>query len=210
MTRSAILGLLALTAGCVGMSRRSDEPLADIQSLDTRIAVDLRYATNENFIGQALYPVNRCLLRRSVAKQLAEAQTELAKSGLGLKVWDCYRPLSAQRKLWEIKPDPLYVTDPRKGSRHNRGGSVDLTLVDSRGAALEMPSAYDDFSEKAHRDYKFVPSEARRNLKILERAMTRHGFRGLRSEWWHFDAVGWNAYGLLDVPLDASGPWRRY
>jgi D-alanyl-D-alanine dipeptidase len=117
-------------------------------------------------------------------------------------VFDCYRPLSIQKQLWALLPDERYVIDPRKGSRHNRGAAVDVTLIDAKGNELEMPTDYDDFSERAHRDYRLLPPSALRNRELLERIMTRHGFQGLATEWWHFDAEGWEHYPVLDQPLE--------
>jgi D-alanyl-D-alanine dipeptidase len=200
--------LLLVQAGCALLPARADEPLVDVASFNRTIVIDIRYATPDNFTHKTLYPAARCLLRESVAKRLALVQSDLAASGLGLKVWDCYRPLSVQRKLWELVPDPRYVADPKKGSRHNRGAAVDLTLIDrARGAELEMPTGFDDFSEKAHRDSSQASPEALRNRARLEEAMTARGFAGLPTEWWHFDASGWRAYPLLDAPL--SGPPPR-
>ncbi len=189
-----------LLAACASPAPRAGD-LVDIHSTAPDIVVDIRYAAADNFTKQVLYPVNRCLLRRSVAKRLAKVQTDLKKRGLGLKVWDCYRPLSIQRKLWKIVPDPRYVADPKKGSRHNRGAAVDLTLIDSSGRELPMPTGYDDFSKKAHRDYAGASGEEKRGRSILEDAMKARGFSGLSTEWWHFDAAGWRAFPIMDVPL---------
>ncbi len=178
----------------------------DIRNVDKTIVVDVRYATANNFTKTVLYPVNRCLLRTEVARRLHLVQGDLRARGVGLKVWDCYRPLSIQKKLWALVPDPRYVADPRKGSRHNRGAAVDVTLVGPDGAELEMPTGYDDFSPKAHRDYAGASEKARENRALLEAAMTARGFLGLRTEWWHFDAAGWREYGLSDAPLDRSAP----
>ncbi|MHC4234599.1 MAG: D-alanyl-D-alanine dipeptidase, partial [Planctomycetota bacterium] len=175
--------------------------LVDVSLIDPRILIDLRYATADNFTGQQLYPVARCLLRESVARRLQRVQDRLVRRGLGLKIYDGYRPLSVQRKLWEIVPDPKYVADPAKGSRHNRGAAVDVTLVDFTGRDLEMPTGYDDFSPAAHRDYSGGTKASRQNRQILTDAMEAEGFRGLADEWWHFDAPGWEGYPLLDVPL---------
>jgi len=146
--------------------------------------------------------VARCLLRESVAHRLSRVQDDLEARGLGLKVFDGYRPLSVQRRMWAVLPDPEYVADPAKGSRHNRGAAVDVTLVDTRGRELPMPSAFDEFSERAHRDYAGGTAEQRRNRRVLQEAMERHGFSGLDSEWWHFDAPGWRQYPVLDQPLE--------
>mgnify|MGYP000990869255 FL=1 len=119
--------------------------------------------------------------------------------GLGLKIYDAYRPLSVQKIFWEIMPDERYVADPKKGSRHNRGMAVDLTLVDKEGKELSMPTEYDDFTEKAHRDYMNITEEQIINRKILEDVMTNYGFVGLPTEWWHFDYRGWENYEVMDV-----------
>ena len=143
------------------------------------------------------------MLRGAAAKILSQVQDDLAKRGLGLKVYDCYRPLSVQKQMWEIMPDPNYVADPAKGSRHNRGAAVDLTLVDRNGKELEMPSGFDDFTERAYRDYTGASSQAKKNRQLLEDAMNKYGFIPLATEWWHFDAPGWEKFTILDVPFGA-------
>lgn len=195
-------GLLGLSAGLVWQTPHAEEPLVDVQSLIPDVRLDIRYAGSDNFAGRRLYPVARCLLRRSVAERLAEVQKELAGMGLALKLFDGYRPWSVQKLLWEVLPDERYVADPAKGSRHNRGAAVDLTLVDAEGRELPMPSAFDEFSEKAHRDFMDLPEEALRNRTLLEQVMARHGFVGLPTEWWHFDYEGWERFPISDVPLD--------
>lgn len=174
----------------------------DVQLVIPNIRLDIRYATPDNFTGKRLYPVARCLLRQSVAERLAEVQNELLGMGLALKLFDGYRPWSVQKMLWEVLPDERYVADPAKGSRHNRGAAVDLTLVDAEGRELLMPSAFDEFSEKAHRDFMGLPEEALRNRTLLEQVMMRHGFIGLPTEWWHFDYIGWERFPISDIPLD--------
>jgi D-alanyl-D-alanine dipeptidase len=182
------------------------EPLVDLSRIDPRIVIDIRYATPDNFTGHQLYPAARCLIRESVAWRLRRVQDHLVRQGLGLKVHDGYRPVSVQRKMWAILPDPRYVADPAKGSRHNRGAAVDVTLVDATGKGLEMPTAYDEFSEAAHRDYAGGSEIARRHRELLEAVMTAEGFTGLLSEWWHFDAPNWEQYPVLDFPLDGAKP----
>ncbi|MCP4589960.1 MAG: D-alanyl-D-alanine dipeptidase [bacterium] len=178
-----------------------DEPLVDVSDIDPRIMIDIRYATSANFTGQPLYPTARCLLRESVARRLSRVQDRLVRRGLGLKIFDGYRPLSVQRKMWEIMPDPAFVADPAKGSRHNRGAAVDVTLVDAQGRELEMPTPYDDFTPAAHRDYSGGSKASRQHRDSLIEVMTAEGFTVLDTEWWHFDAPGWRQYGLLDVSL---------
>ena len=166
-------------------------PLVNVHSLNPNIQIDLKYATPDNFTGQVVYDFAHCLLLESVARALDDVQRELELLGLGLKIWDGYRPIAAQWKFWEICPDPRYVSDPRKGGRHTRGTAVDLTLVDAEGHELLMPTAFDDFTEKAHRNYTGTSEEALRNRTLLQTVMERHGFTGLATEWWHFDFKGW-------------------
>ncbi len=184
----------------------SSEALVDVGAVDPRIVIDLKYATPDNFTGQRLYAVARCLLRKSVALRLRRVQDRLVRQGVGLKIYDGYRPLSVQRRMWELVPDPKYVADPAKGSRHNRGAAVDVTLVDAEGRELEMPTAYDDFTPAAHRDYTGGSTESLHHRQMLTDAMVAAGFKGLDSEWWHFDAPGWEAYPVLDKDLEDIAP----
>ena len=192
-----------------GRAVESRADFRDVARLDGTIVLDIRYATENNFTHKAVYPVARCLLRADVADRLVRVHQALRSKGMGLKVYDCYRPLSVQKKFWAILPDERYVADPSKGSRHNRGAAVDVGLVDAAGNALEMPSEYDDFSEKAHRDYQAAPEAALKNRGILEEAMKKEGFVPLPTEWWHFDGPGWEAYPVSDFQLDGSEDWIR-
>ncbi len=178
-------------------SNPAAEPLVPVADVHPNIRFDVRYATVNNFTGQVLYPRADCLLRQSVAERLARVQTALESRGLGLLVFDGYRPLSAQEKMWRLVPDPRYVADPSRGSRHNRGAAVDVTLVDARGTPLEMPTDYDDFTEAAHRDYAGGTEASRRHRARLEEAMAAEGFIGLSTEWWHFDAADWEAFPII-------------
>lgn len=205
--RVLMIPVAALSAtGCAtleGWAANPDEPLVEVVRIDPRIVIDIRYATEDNFMHRVLYPAPRCLLRESVARRLSRVQDDLAAEGLSLKVYDGYRPLSVQKLMWAVMPDERYVADPAKGSRHNRGAAVDVTLVDASSRDLEMPSAYDEFSERAHSRYGGGTPQARANRDRLIRAMHRHGFRVLETEWWHFDAPGWKRYPVMDLPLDS-------
>jgi D-alanyl-D-alanine dipeptidase len=190
--------------------------LVDLQVVDPTLVIEARYATTNNITGVRLYPDSRLFLEQSAAACLSRVQKALRERGLGLKVFDAYRPLSVQRRLWQVKPDPNYVADPAKGSRHNRGCAVDVTLVDRDGQELAMPTAFDEFSEKARRDYQDLPPDVLRNRQILEEAMTTEGFEPLPTEWWHFDAPGWQHYEVIDAnpygkalfPEDGEGEQR--
>jgi zinc D-Ala-D-Ala dipeptidase len=173
--------------------------LVNVWKLDSTITLDIRYATANNFTGKQVYDEAKFFLRSEPAGKILEIQKELKQLGLGLKIFDGYRPLSVQKKFWEIMPDERYVADPKKGSRHNRGAAVDLTLIDKNGNEIPMPTPYDDFTEKASRNYMDLSSQIIINRKFLEDLMTKYGFTGLPTEWWHFDYNGWEKYDVLDV-----------
>lgn len=191
MSKNLVIAAAILTAAC------NRSTIVNVQSVNPHIVLDIRYATTNNFTGKKVYDSANCLLRASTARKLSDAQHELEQSGLGLKVYDCYRPLAVQRKFWSLVPDERYVANPAKGSRHNRGAAVDLTLVDRNGQELPMPTPFDDFTDKAHRDYTQLPPEALKNRALLEQVMTRHGFVGLPTEWWHFDDADWPSYPII-------------
>lgn len=197
---AAAVLLLLLPAGCKHLEG-APEPLVDFGAMHPAAVLDIKYATAANVAGRPLYPVAKCALRRSVALRLQAAARELESDGLRIKLFDCYRPHSVQQALWAVKPDERYVANPLKGSRHNRGAAVDLTLTDARGEELEMPSAYDDFTEKAHR--KNASGKGAANLRILDEVMRAYGFVGLPTEWWHYDAKGWERHPLDDLPLES-------
>lgn len=151
------------------------------------IQVELKYATTDNFTGQIIYDFEECYLRYGTVAKLAAVQADLQQLGLGLKIWDGFRPVSAQYALWEVCPDRKFVADPRKGfSNHSRGNTVDVTLVDAQGREVLMPTAFDDFTPMADRDYSDCPADAANNAILLEILMEKHGFSGYKEEWWHF------------------------
>lgn len=151
------------------------------------LIIDLKYAGTENFTGVAIYDSGEAWLRYGTVNKLIQVQTELKEMGYGLMLWDGFRPPAAQWKLWEICPDPTYVSDPNKGfSNHSRGNTVDITLVDGTGRELEMPTGFDDFSKMANRDYSDCTVTAASNAQLLEKIMEKHGFKGYYGEWWHY------------------------
>ena len=150
-------------------------------------AVDLRYAGPDNFTGETIYDFTDAYLRCGTVKKLSQAQEALEEAGYSLLIWDAFRPVEAQFRLWEICPDPVYVANPETGcSSHSRGNTVDVTLTDLAGNAVEMPSGFDDFSPLADRDYSDASPEAAANARLLEDVMTACGFRPYSGEWWHF------------------------
>ena len=151
------------------------------------IHTELRYATDNNFTHQVIYDFSGAYLRYGTVQKLASAQESLETAGYSLLIWDAFRPVSAQFKLWEICPDPAYVANPEKGySSHSRGSTVDITLVTLDGDPVEMPTDFDDFTAMADRDYSDVSEEAAANAGLLEEAMTAAGFKPYSAEWWHY------------------------
>lgn len=165
----------------------ADEDFVKVKSYIPDIIIDLRYSTDNNFTGQTIYGFNDVWLRYGTVKKLMLVQEELKQSGLYLKIWDGFRPPSAQFKLWDICPDPTYVSDPNNGfSSHSRGNTVDITLAFADGTELVMPTGFDDFTKLADRDYSDCSQEAAANAVFLEQVMQRYGFRPYSGEWWHY------------------------
>ena len=156
--------------------------------------LDLRYATKQNFVDHVIYDCGRCFLRKDVAEQLIAAKNAFAERGVRIKLFDCYRPLEVQWELWEEVPDPRYVADPRKGSMHNRGMAVDLTLVNAQTAKeLDMGTGFDFFGRKAY--HTTTPELSRQiqiNRKLLKSTLEKFGFQAIRTEWWHYSYTGPN------------------
>lgn len=177
------------------------DQLVDVQDVVPGVILDIRYATDDNFLKRKLYPTAKCYLRNAVARRLIRVQDLLKKQGLGLKIWDGYRPLSVQKQMWAILSDPDYVADPSYGSRHNRGAAVDVTLVDKSGHELVMPTHFDDFTPAAHVDAPCRNQTAAKNRQILQDTMQLAGFESMPTEWWHFDAPEWRGYKVLDIPF---------
>jgi zinc D-Ala-D-Ala dipeptidase len=195
--------LLCALAVCSAALCNVSANMVELVNVIPNITLDIRYATENNFTHKVVYPSARCFLQEEAANDLAKVQEELSKEGLGLKVFDGYRPLSVQRIFWSICSDERYVANPEKGSKHNRGTAVDLTLIDLKtGQELVMPSGYDDFSDKAGRNYDAMSEEAAKNCRKLEDIMVKHNFIALPSEWWHFDYKGWEQHAVADVSFD--------
>jgi D-alanyl-D-alanine dipeptidase len=177
--------------------------LIDLEKLDNSFIIDIKYASADNFMGKKLYPINKCVLQYETALKLINANKYAKSLGYKLKILDAYRPLSVQRLMWETMPDDNFVAPPTRGSKHNRGCAVDVTLVDSEGKELEMPSPFDDFSEKAWITYDSALDHQLQNRELLAKIMTASGFQRIRTEWWHFNDPDFNQYPLLDVSLES-------
>jgi D-alanyl-D-alanine dipeptidase len=177
----------------------------EVIRLDSSFVLDLRYATDSNFVGEQMYECGRCFLRPAAAHSLAKVQDSLEKRGLGLKLFDCYRPLPVQWRLWNKVPDRRYVADPRKGSQHNKGVAVDLTIIDlASGEVLDMGTAYDYFGGEAwHRATVGFGEPIRGNRELILAVMEGFGWKRTNSEWWHYSYP----MSRVEAPID-SMEWK--
>ncbi len=179
------------------------QALVDLATFIPTIQLDIRYATANNFLGEPVYTSAKAYLRQPVAQALKNVQTELNKQGLGLKIYDAYRPYRATVYFFEKLRDTVYLAVPWQGSRHNRGCTVDLTLVNLKtGKELPMPTPYDDFTKKAHVNYSNLPARVIKNRDLLKQVMTQQGFRVYAEEWWHFDYYDFKKFDLLDLAFE--------
>jgi D-alanyl-D-alanine dipeptidase len=189
-----------------GEFRGSD--LLELSKLDSGIKLDIRYATSHNFLGTPLYSQARAFLQRPAAEALVRVQRSLAADGYGLLVHDAYRPWYVTKLFWDATPADKhnFVADPAKGSRHNRGCAVDLTLYDlGTGRAVEMPSLYDEMSERAYPTYAGGGDAQRALRDLLRQRMEAEGFAVYEFEWWHFDYRDWQAYAIQNLRFEAIG-----
>jgi len=180
----------------------SEKQLIDLKKFIPGIVLDIRYATANNFTKNVVYEESAAFLRKPAAEALKKVQGELLKDGYGLKIYDAYRPYSATVKFWDLIKNSTYVATPQRGSRHNRGCAVDLSIIDIKtGKEIEMPTEFDNFTEKAAANYKPVSSAAENNRALLQRLMTKNGFVIYDGEWWHFDYSAWKNFDILDIPF---------
>jgi D-alanyl-D-alanine dipeptidase len=189
-----------------GSFRKAD--LVELVSLDPTLRLDIRYATPRNFTGRPVYAEARAFLQRPAAEALVRAHRALEAKGYGLLIFDGYRPWSVTRLFWEVTPPDkrAFVADPSKGSKHNRGCAVDLSLfLRSDGREVEMPSPYDEMSERASPSYAGGTQAQRATRDLLRAIMERQGFGVEPNEWWHFNYKDWRHYTILDMPFDAIG-----
>jgi len=207
--------LMVLLAGCQhgppkesGQFKETD--LVEVVTVDPTIRLDIRYATTNNFLHRPVYAQARAFLQRPAAEALARAQRTLKARGYGLVLFDGYRPWAVTKVFWDSATAGQrkieFVANPRKGSRHNRGCAADVSLFDLHtGLEAEMPSGYDEFSERAFPTYAGGTPESRALRDLLRTAMEAEGFTVYPAEWWHFDFNGWKQYRILDVPFEALG-----
>lgn len=202
MSRASAVVLMVIAGSALAAEEKETRVLVDVQKRIPDLVLDLRYATEDNFLERKVYPDDaRCLLRPETVERLEKAAKALREQGFRLRVYDCYRPRSVQWEMWKILPKPGYVADPRKGSHHNRGTAVDLTLADKEGRELEMPTGFDTFSKAAHHGYAGASAAAIKHREVLREAMEAAGFKKNRMEWWHYSIPGSGKFPVLDEPL---------
>lgn len=175
-----------------------DSSFVNLRNESQDFVYDMKYAADDNFLKSKVYDCDQCYLRLKTVKALITANKSFMKKGYRIKIFDCYRPLTIQKKMWAIVPNPKYVADPAKGSIHNRGGAVDITLVDPSGNELDMGTAFDHFGPEAAHGYKDISKKIRKNRAMLRKIMEQNGFRAFESEWWHYNLDGAAKFPLAD------------
>lgn len=180
-----------------------NKELIDLERFIPGIVLDIRYATANNFTKQKIYNMAKAYARKPIAESLLKVQQELNKKGLGIKIFDAYRPYKATVKFYEVYPDTTYVASPYRGSRHNRGCALDITVINLKtGEELKMPTPYDSFRKEAWPSTPVADPEVRKNRALLIDVMERNGFRVNSSEWWHYDFKGYKNYEVLDIDFE--------
>lgn len=177
--------------------------LIDMTEFSEEVYLDIRYATENNFLEKPFYTCAKCYLQPEVAEALYLANQYFCEQGYYIKFYDCYRPVDMQKLMWETYPNPMYVANPyTKGSIHSRGAAVDITLVDDRGCELDMGTNYDFFGREAHIDNPNLTEKVQENRALLQEGMRRFGFSTIRTEWWHFSFRKNYLYEVLNIPFE--------
>jgi D-alanyl-D-alanine dipeptidase len=165
----------------------ADSTFVNLKSYSDQFVFDMKYATEDNFLQSKVYDCAECFLRYKTVKSLITANQKFLNLGFRIKIFDCYRPLDVQKKMWKLVPNPIYVANPAKGSMHNRGGAVDLTLVDMNGKELDMGTSFDHFGIESAHDYEGISREVKSNRDLLKSVMESCTFLSFQSEWWHYN-----------------------
>ena len=183
----------------------SDTAFVAIIEYSDQFNYDMKYAIDDNFLEKAVYSCDKCLVRKEVAESLIDASNFLDELGLKIKFFDCYRPLTVQKQMWEIYPDARYVANPyTTGSIHNKGGAVDITLVNVQGEELDMGTGFDFFGEEAHHAYSSLPDTVLTNRALLKKVMEQYGFQAIKTEWWHYNFKNAGNYALSDFQTECD------
>ena len=166
---------------------KDENAFVNLKNYSNDFVFDMKYATADNFLKEQVYPCDECFLRVKTIKALLHANQAFIAKGYRIKLYDCYRPLAIQKKMWKIVPNPTYVANPKKGSIHNKGGAVDITLVDSLGVELNMGTGFDFFGPEAGHNYTDLSAEILANRQLLKSIMLQYNFKSFDSEWWHYN-----------------------
>ena len=178
-----------LKGNSIALENVNDSTFINVLSASKDFIIEMKYATTDNFMKKKVYDCADCYLRYKAVKQLVEANKAFIKDGYRIKIFDCYRPLDIQKKMWKIVPNADYVADPKRGSVHNRGGAIDITLIDATGKELDMGTPFDFFGVEASHKFQELPEEVKENRAYLKEIMIQNGFKPLESEWWHYNLV---------------------
>jgi D-alanyl-D-alanine dipeptidase len=198
------LHAITLTEYKTSIKSNREKELVSLEQTIPGIVLDIRYATGDNFTGSKVYNLARAYVRKPVAEALRKAQIDFNQLGYGIKIYDAYRPYSATVKFYELmKGDTTYVASPYKGSRHNRGCALDLTIVDLKSKReLKMPSDYDAMQKESWPSTPIADPTVRKNRDTLISVMEKNGFKVYTTEWWHFDLVGWEKFEVMDIDFE--------
>jgi len=183
-------------------NNKREAHLVELITLDNTIKLDIRYATDQNFVGRPVYPEARAFLQKPAAEAVVRVHRTLKKQGLGIVIFDGYRPWTITKLFWDVVPEDKrkFVADPAKGSKHNRGCAVDLSIFDLKtGQLIDMPSGYDEFTERASPNYAGGTQQQHANRELLRKLMEDEGFTVNPNEWWHFDYKTWQDYAIYDI-----------
>ena len=178
-----------LKGNSIALENVNDSTFINVLSASKDFIIEMKYATTDNFMKKKVYDCEDCYLRYKAVKQLVEANKAFMKDGYRIKIFDCYRPLDIQKKMWKIVPNADYVADPKRGSVHNRGAAIDITLIDATGKELDMGTPFDFFGVEASHKFQELPEEVKKNRTYLKEIMIQNGFKPLESEWWHYNLV---------------------
>lgn len=173
----------------IKLSEVNDTTFVNLKNYSQDFVYDMKYATTDNFLKAKVYDCAECYLRLKTIKAMIEANKKFMKKGYKIKIFDCYRPLDIQKRMWKIVSNPEYVANPSKGSIHNRGGAIDITLVDKEGNELDMGTTFDHFGAEASHNYSNLSDEVLANRKLLKRTMLKNNFKAFDSEWWHYNLI---------------------
>lgn len=211
---SIILSFLFLITSCKSQTINSvmqgdkrvinDTTFVNLKDYGDDFVYDMKYATDDNFLKSKVYDCAECYLRLKTVNALIEANNQFISRGYRIKLFDCYRPLDIQKQMWKIVPNPKYVADPQKGSIHNRGGAVDITLVDIEGKELDMGTSFDYFGIEASHNYNNLSETVKENRKLLRHVMTTANFNPFESEWWHYNLKSALNDNLSNVKWDCE------